>query len=101
MFLAALIEEEKEEKIETKQNNGTIQKFDSKRGYGFIECENGKKNNIFFHIKETNLPKSEIKINLPVSFEIQISAKNGKDMAVNVSKYLKDDDIKVISNGEY
>merc|ERR1712241_255759 len=88
-----------EEKIETKQNHGIIQKFDSKRGYGFIECESGRKFNIFFHIKETNMPKHEIKVKFPVSFEIQIGAKNGKDMAVNVSKYFKDsEEIKVIKN---
>ena len=102
MFLAASIEEVKEEKTEAKINYGIIQKFDSKRGYGFIECENGKKLSVFFHIKETNLPKSEIKVNLPVSFEMQISEKNGKNMAVNVSKYIEEqDEIKVISNGKF
>lgn len=62
--------------------NGTVKWFNTQKGYGFIQPDNGGKD-IFVHI--TALEKSGIK-NLPegqkVSYEL--ASNKGKESAVNI-----------------
>ena len=87
MYFEANLIEDRNEKVETKQNEGIIKKFNEQRGFGFIERTGDEtKSQIFFHIKETMIPKSEIIAKTPVTFELQVNERSGKNMAVKVTK---------------
>ena len=84
----------------TKYECGTVQNFETKKGFGFILPDNGE-SRLFFHIRQSNLSKSEIKPKLAVSYSTEISERNGKLQAVNVSKQsvTNHEEIKVINPG--
>ncbi len=65
---------------------GTVKWFNTQKGYGFIETENGG-DDIFVHISAVE--KSGLRgLNDgdKVSYDIQHDKKKGKDSAVNISK---------------
>jgi len=77
--------EEETKMVTTKHEFGIVQDFDRKKGFGFIQPDSGE-SRLFFHIKQSNLSKIEIKPKLAVSYSKEISERNGKLQAVNVSK---------------
>ena len=87
--------------VATKYEHGIIQKFETNKGFGFIQPDSGEAR-LFFHIKQSNLSKIEIKQNLAVSYNKEISERNGKLQAVNVSKQsvTNHEEIKVINSGK-
>ena len=86
--------------VATKYESGTVQKFDTTKGFGFIQADSGE-SRLFFHIKQSSLSKNEIKPNLAVTYSTEISERNGKLQAVNVSKksVTNHEEIKVINPG--
>ena len=87
--------------VATKYEHGIIQKFETNKGFGFIQPDSGEPR-LFFHIKQSNLSKAEIKPKLAVSYSTEISERNGKLQAVNVSKktVTNHEEIKVINPGK-
>ena len=86
----------------TKHECGIVQNFDAKKGFGFIQPDSGESRQLFFHIRQSNLSKIEIKPKLAVSYIKEISERNGKLQAVNVSKQsvTNHEEIKVIKPGK-
>ena len=87
--------------VTTKHEFGIVQDFNTKKGFGFIQPDSGE-SRLFFHIKQSNLSKIEIKPKLAVSYSTEISERNGKLQAVNVSKQsvTNHEEMKVINPGE-
>ncbi len=66
-------------------NTGTVQKFESDRGFGFIECPD-LKNNLFFHVSEVQ-NGAAIEPGDKVEFEIgknERGKNKGKSCARNI-----------------
>ena len=93
--------EEETKMVATKYECGIVHTFDAKKGFGFIQPDSGE-TRLFFHIKQSNLSKIEIKPKLAVSYSKEISERNGKLQAVNVSKQsvTNHEEIKVIKPGK-
>ena len=79
--------------------NGTVKWFNPNKGFGFIQPDSGEAR-LFFHIKQSNLSKAEIKPKLVVSYSTEISERNGKLQAVNVSKKTVTNHEKPVTNHE-
>ena len=85
--------------VATKYEHGIIQKFETNKGFGFIQPDSGEAR-LFFHIKQSNLSKAEIKPKLAVTYSTEISERNGKLQAVNVSKKTVTNHEKPVTNHE-
>ena len=86
--------------VALKYECGIVQNFDTKKGFGFIQPDSGE-SRLFFHIKQSNLSKIEVKPKLAVTYSREISERNGKLQAVNVSKksVTNHEKLKVINPG--
>lgn len=63
--------------------NGTVKFFNSTKGFGFIQPEDGSKD-VFVHISAVELAGlSTLSENQKVSFDVQ-TGKNGKSSATNL-----------------
>ena len=62
-------------------SKGTVKWFNSKKGYGFIEPDDGSKD-VFVHI--TAVKEAGIYLNEGSRVEFEVFAKNGKEAAENL-----------------
>ena len=64
-------------------NKGTVKWFNSQKGYGFIQVENGK--DVFVHISAVERAgMSTLNEGQKVSFDIVADRRNGKSSAENL-----------------
>ena len=66
-------------------NNGTVKRFNSEKGYGFISNDNGG-DDIFVHFSAIQIDGFKtLKDGQKVTFDIEEDAKNGKLRTANVT----------------
>uniref|UniRef100_A0A7S2WBG2 CSD domain-containing protein n=1 Tax=Mucochytrium quahogii TaxID=96639 RepID=A0A7S2WBG2_9STRA len=68
--------------------SGRVKWFDQKKGYGFIEPENGEED-VFVHFSSISQENDEFRTleeNEPVEFEVSVDDRTNKKKATNVTR---------------